>query len=80
MLVGFATWLTDAATTSAAIHPRTDRADSAALAAFHSNQEIAHELSLSSNTVHNHITSILAKLQLDNHIQAAVHAVRSDIS
>ncbi len=50
------------------------------LASGHSNQEIAHELLLSTNTVHNHITSILAKLHLDNRIQAAVHAVRSGIS
>jgi DNA-binding NarL/FixJ family response regulator len=50
------------------------------LASGRSNQEIADELSLSTNTVHNHISSILAKLHLDNRIQAAVHAVRSGIS
>jgi DNA-binding NarL/FixJ family response regulator len=50
------------------------------LASGRSNQDIANELSLSSNTVHNHIASILAKLHLDNRIQAAVHAVRSGIS
>ncbi len=50
------------------------------LASGDSNQDIARELSLSANTVHNHITSILAKLQLENRIQAAVHAVRSGIS
>ncbi len=50
------------------------------LASGKSNQDIAHELSLSTNTVHNHIASILAKLQLDNRIQAAVQAVRSGIS
>ncbi|MGO9976419.1 MAG: response regulator [Solirubrobacteraceae bacterium] len=50
------------------------------LASGDSNQDIARELSLSTNTVHNHITSILAKLHLDNRIQAAVHAVRSGIS
>jgi DNA-binding NarL/FixJ family response regulator len=50
------------------------------LASGKSNQAIAHELSLSTNTVHNHIASILAKLHLDNRIQAAVHAVRSGIS
>jgi two-component system NarL family response regulator len=50
------------------------------LASGKSNNEIAHELSLSTNTVHNHIASILAKLHLDNRIQAAVQAVRSGIS
>ena len=50
------------------------------LASGKSNHEIAHELSLSTNTVHNHIASILAKLHLDNRIQAAVQAVRSGIS
>ena len=50
------------------------------LASGKSNQVIAQELSLSSNTIHNHIASILAKLHLDNRIQAAVQAVRSGIS
>jgi two-component system, NarL family, nitrate/nitrite response regulator NarL len=50
------------------------------LASGNSNHDIASELSLSPNTVHNHIASILAKLHLDNRIQAAVHAVRSGIS
>jgi DNA-binding NarL/FixJ family response regulator len=50
------------------------------LASGKSNQLIAQELSLSSNTVHNHIASILAKLHLENRIQAAVQAVRSGIS
>lgn len=50
------------------------------LASGESNQEIGRELSLSENTVKNHIASILAKLQLDNRIQAAVQAVRSGIS
>jgi DNA-binding NarL/FixJ family response regulator len=50
------------------------------LASGHSNHSIAHELSLSTNTVSNHIASILAKLHLDNRIQAAVQAVRSGIS
>jgi DNA-binding NarL/FixJ family response regulator len=36
--------------------------------------------SVSANTVSNHIASILAKLHLDNRIQAAVHAVRTGIS
>jgi two-component system, NarL family, response regulator LiaR len=50
------------------------------LASGSTNHDIAHELSLSTNTVHNHIASILAKLHLDNRIQAAVQAVRSGIS
>ena len=50
------------------------------LASGASNQDIADELSLSTNTVHNHIASIFAKLHLDNRIQAAVQAVRSGIS
>ncbi len=50
------------------------------LASGKSNRDIAHELSLSVNTVHNHIASILAKLHLDNRIQAAVQAVRSGIA
>jgi DNA-binding NarL/FixJ family response regulator len=50
------------------------------LASGRSNHAIAAELSLSVNTVANHIASILAKLQLDNRIQAAVQAVRSGIS
>ena len=50
------------------------------LASGNSNQEIAQELSLSTNTVANHIASILAKLHLENRIQAAVQAVRSGVS
>ena len=52
----------------------------AQLASGHSNLQIAHDLSLSTNTVANHIASILAKLHLENRIQAAVQAVRSGIS
>ena len=50
------------------------------LASGDSNQEIARKLMLSANTVANHIASILAKLHLENRIQAAVEAVRSGIS
>ncbi len=50
------------------------------LASGQSNHDIARELSLSVNTVANHIASILAKLHLENRIQAAVQAVRSGIS
>jgi DNA-binding NarL/FixJ family response regulator len=50
------------------------------LASGESNPEIGRELSLSENTIKNHVASILAKLQLENRIQAAVQAVRSGIS
>jgi DNA-binding NarL/FixJ family response regulator len=50
------------------------------LASGNSNQQIGQDLALSTNTVSNHITSILAKLHLENRIQAAVQAVRSGIS
>jgi len=50
------------------------------LASGKSNQQIGGELSLSANTVSNHIKSILDKLHLDNRIQAAVKAVRAGIS
>jgi DNA-binding NarL/FixJ family response regulator len=50
------------------------------LASGKSNHYIAGELSLSTNTVANHVASILAKLHLENRIQAAVQAVRSGIS
>ena len=50
------------------------------LASGHSNHQIAHDLSVSTNTVANHIASILAKLHLENRIQAAAQAVRSGIS
>src|SRR3954451_4906121 len=50
------------------------------LASGKSNHEIAQDLSLSRNTVANHLASILAKLHLENRIQAAADAVRSGIS
>lgn len=50
------------------------------LASGKSNQMIASALSLSTHTVSNHIKSILAKLQLDNRVQAAVQAVRTGIA
>jgi two-component system, NarL family, response regulator LiaR len=49
------------------------------LAAGKDNSEIAQELFISPKTVKNHISSILAKLQIENRIQAAVYAVRSGI-
>jgi DNA-binding NarL/FixJ family response regulator len=50
------------------------------LASGRTNQEIGRDLGLSVNTIANHIASILRKLQLDNRIQAAVHAVRAGLS
>jgi DNA-binding NarL/FixJ family response regulator len=41
-----------------------------------SNHEIADALIISPSTVHNHISSILMKLQVENRVQAAVRAVR----
>jgi DNA-binding NarL/FixJ family response regulator len=49
------------------------------LAAGKDNAEIAQELFISPKTVKNHISSILAKLQIENRIQAAVYAVRSGL-
>ena len=50
------------------------------LASGESNHEIGLAFSLSENTVKNHVASILAKLHLDNRIQAAVQAVRCGFS
>ena len=44
------------------------------------NAEIARELVISPKTVKNHISNILAKLQIDNRIQAAVYAVRRGLA
>jgi DNA-binding NarL/FixJ family response regulator len=46
------------------------------LAEGRANHEIAEALVISPSTVHNHISSILIKLQVDNRVQAAVRAVR----
>jgi DNA-binding NarL/FixJ family response regulator len=43
------------------------------------NNEIAARLFISPQTVKNHISNILAKLQMENRIQAAVYAVRQGI-
>ncbi len=43
------------------------------------NQEIATALYLSPHTVKNHVSSILAKLEVENRIQAAVRAVRGGL-
>jgi DNA-binding NarL/FixJ family response regulator len=46
------------------------------LAAGRRNAEIAEALVISEQTVKNHVSSILAKLEVENRIQAAVWAVR----
>jgi two-component system NarL family response regulator len=49
------------------------------IAAGKDNAEIAAELVISAQTVKNHVSSILAKLRLENRIQAAVYAVRRNL-
>lgn len=44
------------------------------------NNQIAAELNISAKTVKNHVSSIFAKLDLQNRVQAAVFAVRSGIA
>ncbi len=43
------------------------------------NNQIGRALFISPKTVQNHMSSILAKLQVQNRIQAAVHAARDGI-
>ena len=50
------------------------------LAGGKDNAEIARELVISPKTVKNHISNILAKLQIENRIQAAVYAVRAGLA
>lgn len=49
------------------------------IAAGKENGEIADLLLISQHTVKNHVSGILAKLELENRIQAAVYAVRNDL-
>lgn len=49
------------------------------IAAGKDNAEIAGELTISQHTVKNHVSGVLAKLGVDNRIQAAVYAVRNHI-
>jgi DNA-binding NarL/FixJ family response regulator len=44
-----------------------------------SNPQIAAQISLSEKTVRNHVSAILAKLGLENRVEAATFAVRHDI-
>ena len=44
------------------------------------NSEIAGELHISPRTVKNHVSSILAKLDVPSRIQAAVYAVRQGVT
>jgi len=46
------------------------------MAAGKENAEIAEELFIAVETVKNHVSNILAKLELDNRVQAAVYAWR----
>jgi two-component system nitrate/nitrite response regulator NarL len=50
------------------------------LAQGEENGEIASELGISPRTVKNHVSSILAKLELTNRVQAAVFAVQRGVS
>jgi len=44
-----------------------------------SNQDIADRLVLSKHTVHRHVSSILAKLNLPSRAAAAAYAARHDL-
>jgi len=44
------------------------------------NAEIGRRLYISPKTVKNHVSSLLAKLQMENRIQAAVYAVRQGLA
>ena len=50
------------------------------VAAGKENGEIADLLVISQHTVKNHVSGILAKLELENRIQAAVYAVRNGLA
>ena len=44
-----------------------------------SNKAIAGQLAVAENTVKNHLKNILAKLHLENRVQAAVYAVQQGL-
>jgi DNA-binding NarL/FixJ family response regulator len=50
------------------------------LARGHENNEIAELLGISGKTVKNHVSNILAKLEMNNRVQLAVFAVRTGIA
>jgi len=50
------------------------------IAAGKDNAEIAEELVISQHTVKNHVSGVLAKLEVENRIQAAVLAVRKGLA
>jgi DNA-binding NarL/FixJ family response regulator len=50
------------------------------MAAGRDNPQIAEELFISVQTVKNHVSNILAKLEVENRIQAAVYAVRRGLA
>ena len=50
------------------------------VAAGRDNAAIARELHLGAGTVRKHVSSILAKLGVDNRVEAAVYAVRRGLA
>jgi len=46
------------------------------LAGGHTNKEIGNKMGIAENTVKNHLKSILAKLHLENRVQAATFALQ----
>lgn len=58
---------------------RRERQVLALIAVGKDNAEIAAELVISQHTVKNHVSGILAKLEVENRIQAAVYAVRKGL-
>jgi two-component system nitrate/nitrite response regulator NarL len=52
----------------------------ACVASGQSNRQIAEQLTITENTVKNHIKNILAKLQLDNRVQLTGYAIRHGLT